>query len=359
MKKDNNKKNKPKDKKAPITIRDVAKLAGVSPTTISHALSGERYVKEETRQKILKIIKDNKYKPNIIARSLSKKTSKTIGVILPDINDAVYTKILKGIEDITTKDDYVLIINSTYFDNDIEVNQIERLNSLFVDGFLLIGGTKDIRHIIKANIRDLPIVLVNRWVKDAKYPKVLVDNRKAITEAVNYLVSLGHKKLGYLGWIDDSSINSVDKYEGFLEGLEKNKIKKDEKKIFLKKGVMKDGYREAYDMVNDYLGSGKKIDMSAVICKNDYIALGAMEAFKKNNIDIPDDLSIMGFGNFSLSEHSTPKLSTIDIPLEQMGNSAAEILLGSINKKKIRNETVLFDTVILQRESTREPGVSL
>ncbi len=126
---DKDSKNKSKNKNSPVTIKDIARMAGVSTTTVSHALSGERYVKEETRQKILKIIKDNNYKPNIIARSLSKKTTRILGVILPDINNYIYTKILKGIEEETVREDYILIISSTYFDDNVETNQIEQMGN--------------------------------------------------------------------------------------------------------------------------------------------------------------------------------------------------------------------------------------
>jgi LacI family transcriptional regulator len=348
-----NSKNKSKNKKTTITIRDVARMAGVSATTVSHALSGERYVKEETIQKILKIIKDNKYKPNIIARSLSKKTTRTLGVILPDINNYIYTKILKGVEEETAKDDYILIISSTYFNDDAEVNQIERLNALFADGLLFIGGTKDIKHIKKANVRNLPVILVYRWTEDSRYPKVLINNKKAIIGAVNFLSSLGHQKIGYIGWLDDEFIISIDKYAGYLEGLKNNKIKPNNKNIFLKKGKMQDGHKEAHNMINDYLKTNKKIDISALICKNDYIALGALEAFQLNNIVIPKDLSILSFGNLDVSEHSNPKLSTISLPLEQMGKTAAKMLIDSINQKEVKKEIILLDTIILQRETTQ------
>lgn len=355
---DKDSKNKSKNKNSPVTIKDIARMAGVSITTVSHALSGERYVKEETRQKILKIIKDNNYKPNIIARSLSKKTTRILGVILPDINNYIYTKILKGIEEETAREDYILIISSTYFDDNVETNQIERLNTLFVDGLLFIGGTKDIKHIIKANVRDLPVVLVRRPVEDLRYPKILVDNKKAIIEAVNFLLDLGHEKIGYIGWVDDQDKISIDKYNGYIKGLENNKIRPDSKNIFLKKGIMQDSHKESYDMINNYLKTNNKIDMTALICKTDYIALGALDAFQRNNLVIPGDLSILGFGNLDISEHSNPKLSTISIPFEQMGNTAAKILIESITNKKVKKETILFDTTILQRKSTQKLRMS-
>jgi LacI family transcriptional regulator len=344
-------KAKLKNKNSPPTIKDVARIAEVSVTTVSHALSGERYVKEETKQKILKIIKDTKYRPNVIARSLSKKTTKTLGVILPDINNYIYTKILKGVEEETVKDDYILIISSTYFDDNVEINQIERLNALFVDGLLFIGGTKDIKHIIKANIRDLSVVLVYRLAEYSKYPKILVNNKKAMTEAVNFLADLGHEKIGYIGWLDDNNKTSIEKYDGYLKGLTNNKIKPNNKNILLKKEIMQDSHKESYKMITEYLKFSHNIDMTALICESDYIALGALEAFQANNLLIPRDLSILGFGNLDISEHSNPKLSTISIPYEQMGNAAARILIDSINKKKIKKETLFFDTDIIKRET--------
>jgi LacI family transcriptional regulator len=326
----------------------------VSVTTVSHALSGERYVKEETKQKILKIIKDNKYRPNVIARSLSKKTTKTLGVILPDINNYIYTKILKGVEEETVKEDYILIISSTFFDENTETNQIERLNTLFVDGLIFIGGLRGTKHISKANVRDIPIIMVYRPIEESRYPKILINNKKAIAEAVNFLKGFGHSKIGYCGWLDDANITSVEKYEGYLEGLKINKIDPQPKNIFLKKGKMEDSHKESYDMITNYLKSNDKIDMTAIICKSDYMAVGALEAFQQYNIAIPKDLSILGFGNLDISEHSNPKLGTISVPYEQMGNAAARMLIDSIDKKKIKKETLFFDTSIIQRETIQK-----
>jgi LacI family transcriptional regulator len=347
-------KNTSKKKGSPPTIKDIARIAKVSVTTVSHALSGERYVKEETKQKILKIIKDNKYRPNIIARSLSKKATKTLGIILPDINNYIFTRILKGVEEETVKEDYILVISSTFFDKNTEVNQIERLNAFFIDGLIFIGGSKDIKHITKANVRDVPIVIVHRPTEESRYPKILVNNKKAMIEAVNFLKGLGHSKIGYCGWLDNGNITSVEKYEGYLEGLKINKINLQPKNVFLKKGIMEDSHKESYDMVINYLKSNSKIDMTAIICKSDYIALGSLEAFQQYNIAIPQDLSILGFGNLDISEHSNPKLSTISIPYEQMGNVAARMLIDRIGKKKIKKETLFFDTDLKQRETTNK-----
>lgn len=340
-----------KNKKSPVTIKDIAELAGVSVTTVSHALSGERYVKEETKQRILKIINENKYRPNVIARSLTKKASKTIGVILPDLNNPIYTKILKGAESETVKDDYILVISSTYYNAATEADQIDRLNTLFADGFLFIGGSKDTGHLEKANIRNLPAVLVFRWAAEDKYPKVLIDNRKAISQVVDYLAGLGHKNIGYIGWIDENTVDSDNKYSGYLDGLNKNNLILNEKNVFLKKDIMTNEYDESYNILNNYLKSGKKLYMSVLICKNDNIALGSLEAFKVNNLKVPQEISIIGFGNTDHSQYSSPRLSTVSVPLEQMGSAGARLLLNAISGKKIKKETIYFDTSILNRET--------
>ncbi|MCE5329508.1 LacI family transcriptional regulator [bacterium] len=343
---------KPKNNKTTVTIKDIARLAEVSVTTVSHALSGERYVKELTRQKILKIIEETKYRPNIIARSLSKKVTKILGIIVPDINNPVFTQILAGIEHETAKDDYVLVLSSTYYDNAVETDQIDRLNTLYADGLIFIGGAKETKHIEKENLRNIPAVLIRRPVIDGKFHQVSIDFKKAMINAVDYLSNLGHSSIGYLGWMDEKSLISQDKYYGYLEGLAKNNLKTDKKNIILKKGKMDNPYNESLEMIKDYL-KNNKIEMSAIICKNDFIALGAIDAFKTQNLKIPENISILGFGNIKQSMNSIPALSTVNEPLEEMGNSGATMLLGLINGKKFKKEPVFFDTSIVERETVK------
>jgi DNA-binding LacI/PurR family transcriptional regulator len=333
-----------------INIKDIARLAGVSITTVSHTISGKRYVKESTKKKIFKIIKKYHYEPNIIARSLIKKESNLVGVITTELNNEFYSEIIEGVESTLSPLGYILIINSSHYDPKKELDVFRKLNSLLIDGLILIGGSAEMTYIEKLNNRKIPVVLINRKCQESIFPSVMVNYKKSITEVVNHLSSKGHKKIGYIGWKENREKASKEKFEGYLEGLKVNNLNKNDKNIFLKNNIMFDGFKEANNTVREEFKNSK--DISAIVCQTDQIALGTIKALKELNYKVPQDICVAGFGDLSIGRYSDPALTTISVPKKDMGIIGANTFLKIHTEKTQSKECVLLDSPLIIRNST-------
>ncbi|MHB1274809.1 MAG: LacI family DNA-binding transcriptional regulator [Candidatus Humimicrobiaceae bacterium] len=345
------------NKKINVNIKDIAKFAGVSVTTVSHALSGNRHVKPETKRKIFQIIKENNYEPNIVARSLSTKESKLIGIITTEINNECYSGIIEGIEEILGPLGYILVINSSGYDSERDASIFKKMNSLFIDCLILIGGSAGLDNIISYNTRDIPLILINRINNNSNHSQIILNYTESIVNAVNYLYNLGHEKIGYIGWVKKGEFVSEEKFKGYLIGLQNNNLNNDENKIFLKKDFINNGFNFGYNFIKSFIKKIKtteKFTFTALICQTDQIALGILKALKESSINVPVEISLIGFGGISSSEFSDPSLTTMSIPNKNMGRTAAETFLEIIsgNDKEL-NKEIIIDTQLLVRSSTK------
>jgi LacI family transcriptional regulator len=342
------------NKKANIDIKEVARLAGVSKTTVSHTLSGNRYVKEETKRKIFDIVKEYNYEPNIVARSLNKKESNLVGVITTELNNDFNSEIIEGVEEVLNSKGYILVINASNYNLEKEESIIKKLNSLYVDGLILVGGPPSLKHISSSNFRTIPIVSINRADKKNVFSNISIDYKAAMIKAVDYLCQLGHKNIGYVGWQKKDEIIPSVKFEGYLEGLKRNNLKRNNEIIFLYKDYMKDSFNEVNESIRAYLESGdhnKNPGFSSLVCQTDQIALGALSALKVF-YEIPKEISVVGFGNTDFSRFSEPALTTISIPRRGMGISGAKVFLNEFKNLDKEKEAIVLDTELIIRNST-------
>jgi LacI family transcriptional regulator len=342
-------KNKRGSKK--ITILDIAKRLGISPATVSNALTGERYVKKETIEKVKKLAGDLDYRPNIIARALRSKKRSIIGLITSNIRNPFYAEVISGVEDILSKRDYILVINSTSFNKDTEVKSVKQFGNLLVDGFIFVGGLSDFTHIDQLLPIDTPVVLINRKIIRSKYTEITIDYKKAMTKMVDYLSDKGHKAIGYVGWKNNYAIIPMEKYSGYVDGLKKNSLPENKNIIFTKDTIPIREFREYREYVGEIYPVVLKEKVTALIAQTDSIALGLMDGFRELKIKIPDDLSISGCGNINQSRTFYPPLTTIHIPKIRMGRFAAEVLLDLISKGRSKKQTIYLKSTIIKRAS--------
>ncbi len=336
--------------KKQLNIKDLARLAGVSTSTVSNALSGRRHVKPATKQKILELAQQYHYQPSVMARGLCRQKTKIIGVITADLYNPYYTEVIKGIDAQAKQLGYTIVIGSTNYDDYQEMEEFRKLNALCVDGFIIIGSQNTHFRFSEINSRKVPLVFVDREVKN--HPSVLIDNKAAMMKAVDYLCSLRHKKIAYVGYQGTNIINLEKRLEGYKAGLKKNGLAFNSKICLLSNALLSNEFNVAYGMLDTYLKNNGCASFSALIGEADIIAFGCMRALQDNHVKVPGQVSVVGFDNIHSSKFSNPRLTTVNQPKKKMGKIGAKMLFSAIEgHRKINTNSVYLKTVIVERES--------
>lgn len=295
-----------------VSIKDVAKKAGVSISTVSNALNGRSNVSDKTRKRIIEIANDMNYYPNTMARNLKVKKTKTIAFCFSEFDRNFYFQIIKGINDCVINHGYDLIICAHH--------SIEKfLRNGFVDGALVNDRNVSDELILSTASEDLPIIVLDRELEGEHIYPVVVNNYLAMENLVKDLIGKGYKQYAYLSGIEHTQDN-IERYEGMRHTLEEHGIPFTQKQYYHGDFTEKSGYQAARLMA-----ISKDIP-EVVICANDDMAIGAVKAFKEFGLEIPRDVSIIGFDDIELSSLLEPHLTTVSIPKYEWGMYAATIL---------------------------------
>jgi LacI family transcriptional regulator len=334
-------------KKETITIYDVAHEAGVSMATVSRVVNGNPNVKPATRKKVLDVIRRLGYRPNAVARGLASKRTTTVGVVIPDISNAFYAELTRGIEDIATMYHYNIILSNSDLQKDRELQLIETLLEKQVDGLLFLGGeiTEAHREIFSAT--PVPVVLAASRDEKKELPYVTIDQIQASKEATLILGHEGHKHVGFIGGPLTDSVNGYPRYLGYKEALKEMDIAFEEDLIRL--GDYR--YRSGYKAMRELLESRPEI--TAVFAASDEMAVGALHAALDMGRDVPNDLSVIGFENIPLASQVRPLLSTVGVPMYDIGAVAMRLLTKYMNEEQVETGQVYLPYHIQLRESTR------
>ncbi|MHB1375861.1 MAG: LacI family DNA-binding transcriptional regulator [Candidatus Humimicrobiaceae bacterium] len=343
------------DKKI-YTIKDIAKEANVSGATVSNALNNTGRLNTETKKRIEGIAKDLDYKPNIIARALSLKKTKIIGVFVPEISNEYYSQVISGMEEIANKNEYTIALINTQYDLKKEQNEVEKLVRLFTEGLIFISGSGKFSHVISSNSNNIPMVCVDREIEgEIKCSSVLIKNTEAMTRAVKYLYGMGHKQIGYFGHlVRAKEITILKRYKGYLEGLKTLGLKTCYNNIYIYNNPNSMDINSAYEIYKKYLRDNMdKIDATAIIVQNDVLAIALIRALKDQGVKVPEDISVMGFDNIAISQFVDPPLTTTKQPKRELGKQGMRILMDIIDKKSIDNEIKYLETSIVERDSVK------
>lgn len=325
------------------TIKDIAKYAQVSTATVSNVVNGKtNKISEKTRKRVLEVIKEYNYIPNRMAGSLITKKTKTLGLIISDIANPFFPEVARGAEDRANKDGYNIIVCN--MDNNLEKEKeyIYMLNEKMIDGVIMtsLGDEEHINEFYD-NI-SLPIVLVNRHLKNENVKgKLIIDNFKSSYEGVSYIIKKGYKKIVMLSGCG-LEITSARRILGYEQAIKDNNINFNM--------VLKGEYSIEWgkNAIRELIDS--KTDFDAIFCGNDLIAIGAMSELKNERIDVPRDVAILGFDNIPLGEVTSPKLTTIEQPIYDIGYKAVHMLIDSIENKTPYQE-INLDAKLLVRGS--------
>lgn len=334
------------------TIKDVAKLANVSVTTVSKVMNNKGEISEATKKRVLGVIDELNYKPNALARGMITKKTRTIGLILPDICNPFYPDVARGVEDGASKFNYNIFLCNTDNSTKKEKNYINILIEKRVDGIIFTSSLSPKQdNIINLKKSGIPVVYMDRRVE---YPDeingVYINNFVGGYLATKHLIDLGHTKIGCITG-NLKTLDSIERFEGYKKALKDSDISLNNELIAEGNYDIESGY-ECVDKLLSSNAVGK--DITSIFACNDLMAYGAYKLFKQKGIRIPDDISIIGFDDIVLGQMLEPNLSTIRQPMYDMGSIASNMLIKMIEGKKLKENVVILQPELIVRSSTRE-----
>ncbi|SNS10540.1 transcriptional regulator, LacI family [Anaerovirgula multivorans] len=329
------------------TIKDVAKMAGVSTSTVSRALSGNIPVNDDTKKRVFDAVKQLNYKPNFLAKGLKEGRSSAIGLIIPDIRNPIFPALARGVEDTARNSGFnVIFCNS---DENIE-NEIESVNMLknrLVDGFIFATASVDCQHIHQLRDENIPVVLMVRNIEEL-FDAVVTNNFEASYHAVKYLIDRGLKKIAIINGRLNLSLYR-ERYAGYKKALEDHGIDFSQEICF----NCSTADANCYNIVKNYFATHR--DIEGVFATNDLRAIEAIRAIKDAGLRVPADVSVVGFDDIQISSLLDPQLTTVAQPLYEMGKLAVEKLIKIIDEKGKRKQKPEIDVVeskLIIRNST-------
>ena len=332
--------------KQTVTINQVAKMAGVSTATVSRALNKPNTVSEAVKKKIERIIKKIGYIPNAGARSLMLKRTGSIGVIVPTLDNAIFAQGLEEFQRQLSQSGYQMLVASTNYDPEIENQQMRNLLLQGVEGIAMFGSSQKLELIRLLRTRKLPYIHIGTLDTPLNGYAAGFDNKKAIQLGVEYLVQVGHRNFGMIAGKTENNDRARDRVDGVVELLKRTRI-----------SLKRESIIEVPYQIQDARIALKKLlqinpSISAVVCGNDVLAIGALLEAQSQGIKIPHQCSILGFDNLELSRHIQPSLSTIHIDAIGMWSKAAHHLMSQINGINRLPRKILADVSLVIRDST-------
>lgn len=329
-----------------ITIQDVAEKANVSVATVSRVMNGNYPVKAETRETVLKVIKELNYIPNMQARELTKQKSTTIGVVVPSINNMFFTELVYGIENELKTNSLSIILACTNGDSDEEQKCVNNLISRNVSGIIVAGpGTENIKAKFYDNIsHKIPLVFINSKYMDSNISYVSNDEASGAKIALKYLLDNNHKDILFVRGKDSYSYDIKEKIykEIMAKNFDSSKI------INIGNGNTSDTVDNTMNIFLDILNNRSS---TAVFACNDLMAVGVLNACKKLGIKVPNEISIIGYDNIPLSKFVEPKLTTMDQNMFFLGANAAQLLVEKINCDNKFSKRIILNNSLVERET--------
>ncbi|WP_409345569.1 LacI family DNA-binding transcriptional regulator [Paenibacillus sp. MBLB4367] len=330
-----------------VTRELVAKVAGVSTATVSYVLNNSRSVSEEARRKVLEAVKELKYTPDMIARSMVTNETKQLGIVLNEIINPFYGEIILGFENAAIEKGYFVNICTgyknldDYFDNFIA----RRVDGVFVVAIPYKFHMEKIYNLVDAGIK--VVMSGNAEADIKKLSSIENDYVDAMHKAVEYLTGLGHRHIAYVSGLGKSQ-KFDRKIEGYLSAVHKWKLPCEDSLLIDGSAPYGTTIEDGYRLANRLIASGKPF--TAVVCTNDMMALGAMNALKHAGLNVPEDVSVMGFDGIQIGGYWDPSLTTMAVPTVSLGERAFELLYT--NLKKDNTGYFLNKLELIERNST-------
>ena len=343
--------------KKPVTLADIAAKASVTPMTVSRVINSNGYVHAETRERVLRVAREMNYRRNGLARGLKRQRTETVGMVIGDIANPFAAELSRGVREVLEERGYTLFICISEHTAKEDVQAFDSLADHRADGIIVAtraskSGNERLEELIDSGI---PITLIGRDFRHQHADLVHADNLKGGYEATRHLIDAGHKRIGFIGVSLTEGLR-LRRFQGYLEALKDHDLPVEEQLIVggRELGEQMPGY-STEEM--GYDGMMKLLELehhpTAVFARNDFTAMGALNAIKRSGLRIPDDVALVGYDDIPLASHTSPTLTTVRQPTREQGRCAAEFLLRRIegDSEQPRVEKT-FQCELIIREST-------
>ena len=330
------------------TIKDVSRIANVSIATVSKVVNGkDENISSATRERIKRIIEEVGYVPNRIASSLVTKKTKTIGLIIPDIANPFFPELARGAEDFSNKEGYTIILCNS--DNDLEKEDayIDMLQEKMVDGIIFTASSNRSELSIALNKSSIPVITIERNIDGLQSQNTIVSNNEnGAYYAVIHMIECGYEKILHISGPMVSK-PAQERYKGYLRALKEKNIEPIENHLIEGKYSGDWGFETIQNLIS------QRFDYDGVFCGNDLIALGALKALQLNNINVPNQVGLVGYDDIYMAQMVRPELTTVKQPNYEMGYQAAEMLVLMINSEEPNLTSESLETRLIVRGTTR------
>lgn len=335
-------------KSSQVTIKDIARELGISPSTVSRALKDHPDISQETKRLVNELAAKYNYKPNIIALSLRNQRSNVIGVIIPEIVHYFFSSVISGIEEVANENGYSVMISQSAEDYNREVAACDTFLNGIIDGILVSVSkeTSNYEHFQKFEEEGIPIVFFDRAIDEIQADKVIIDDFDGAYQATEHLIVQGRRKIVHFAGPQNRLIGQ-NRLNGYLKAMRDNGVFVDEQLI-----IPCDTFQSALVETQKLIDSGLKFD--SIFTVNDFTAAGVMKVLLRNGYKIPSDVAVVGFGDDQTSLMVEPTLTTVNQPGFEMGKKAMEQLIRRITHSKPEPlVTEILKTQLIVRESSR------
>lgn len=339
-----------------VTLKEIAKECRVSPAIVSNILNGKPKVSEETRQRVLDTVEKRGYRPNYIAQGLRNQKTKTIGIIAEDIAQFTTPEIVDGIMSRCEEKGYRAVVKNlrlyarwsdSWYDNESSYHSIldptlKELESIRVDGIIYIAGHARVIHCFSEDFKT-PAVMAYAFTDNRRVPSVAIDDKKSACEMIHYLISRGHRKIGVIGG-RENNIHTQQRLQGYQKALFENRILFNPSWVRYADWEKEGAYQEARELLKE--------DVTAVFCMADRMAGGVYRCLDEIGLRAGRDIAVAGFDNHDIAEYFVPGLTTMALPLREIGNVSADYLLKQMEEAQEEiPEKILIPCTFTERES--------
>ncbi|WP_280771342.1 LacI family DNA-binding transcriptional regulator [Salipaludibacillus daqingensis] len=327
-----------------VTINDIAKLSGVSRTTVSRVLNKSGYVSEVAKNKVLKVIDTTGYVPSEHAKSLRTKQTKVVGVILPKISTETASRVVDGIDKKLSEYGYHILLANANLEVDQEIEHLRLLQSRRVDGIILVATNREQRLLDEIKEISIPVVALGQELPGVS--SVVYDDYHAASDVTTLLIEKGHKKIGFIGVSETDRAVGYERKRAYFDVMKKHGFEVES--AWVQEGI--------FDIASGGEAAKAMLDKTsnmptAIFAVTDRLAIGAMQVLKEKGLRVPQDISVMGIGASDLSKYVTPSLATVDYYNEIAGIETANIIIEQLMNKDKKLKKLVMSYGLIERDS--------